>query len=247
MPAIEPPIPRGTPISRFDETAIERLETLLFEQCLPHGGLSLEAVDGLFSGALVSPGEPIALPELLPLVLGEASGQASPELLRLLELMWEATRHRIVRGPTDDPSLCMPLLGLPPLEEGDAGINAAGDGAAEAQADAPPGDDLDDDDAGLGDDFPVGASWAVGFMLAYDLRAPAWEARLDEDEDAAMDVVDILALIPTIPDDEDPRVDALLAQDDGIHARDIEDLGEDDEALEDDPPIGFQERLDIIA
>ena len=45
MPAIDPPVPRATSRTRFDGAAIERLESLLFEECLPQGGLSLEAVD----------------------------------------------------------------------------------------------------------------------------------------------------------------------------------------------------------
>lgn len=237
MPAIDPPVPRATSRTRFDDAAIERLESLLFEECLPQGGLSLEAVDGLFSGARVSPGQPLELPELLPLVLGREIAAAPEELLHLLELMWESIGQRIARGPTDDPSLCMPLLGLPPAGEAD-------ELDEQAMLDALAPDD------GNGEHFPVGASWAVGFMLAYDLRASDWERRLDEDEEGALDVVDILSLIPEIDLDEDADMDIQVvapAAGQSIELRHDEDAFDQDDDTEQDEPISLEVRLDIIA
>lgn len=236
MPAIDPPVPRAASRTRFDDAAIERLESLLFEECLPQGGLSLEAVDGLFSGAHVSPGAPLELHELLPLVLGRDIAAASDELLQLLELMWESIGQRIARGPTDDPSLCMPLLGLPPAGAGD-------ELDEQAMLDALAHDE------GEGGHFPVGASWAVGFMLAYDLRAADWERRLDEDEEGALDVVDILSLIPEIDlsEDADRDIQAVAPQaDPPIELPSDEDGFEADDAGQDEP-ISLEARLDIIA
>lgn len=247
MPAIDPPVSRAVARTRFDDAAIERLESLLFDECLPQGGLSLEAVDGLFSGARVSPGEPLELDELLPLVLGrdavdpEAAAPdvaaASEELLRLLELMWESIGQRIARGPTDDPSLCMPLLGLPPTGEDEPLDEQA---MLEALA----------SDEGDGDHFPVGASWAVGFMLAYDLRASDWEKRLDEDEEGALDVVDILSLIPEIDlDDASGSDGADITPGAGpqIELPHADGLFEQDPEAGPDAPISLEARLDIIA
>ena len=117
MPAIEPPKPRAVAYPRFDDAAVERLDVLLHQECLPQGGLPLEAADGLFSCAWVSPGAPLSLDDMLPVVLGNAAASAPEELVRLLHLMWEATGHRIMRGPTADPRDCLPLIGIPPESE----------------------------------------------------------------------------------------------------------------------------------
>lgn len=223
MPAIEPPAPRAAAHTRFDDAAVERLEVLLNQECLPNGGLPLEAIDGLFSCAWVSPGAPLTLADLLPVALGDAAGSAPEELVRLLELMWDAIGRRIVRGPTADPRDCLPLIGMPPeLEDMDEGDPAA-------------------------DEFLVGSAWALGFLLTFNLRAPEWELRLDEDEDVAWDVMDIFALMPPLSDDErdgqddDDIDDEPLADEDGF-PDDEDHEGEDD----DEEPASFEDRMAII-
>ena len=254
MPAITPPAPRA----RFDAKAIERLATLLFEEGLPQGGMPLEAVDGLFSAALVSPGAPIELAEVLPLALGSPDVAASDELRELLARMWEATRARIVRGPTGDLAQCLPLILFPDAEEGGPEAPAPAGTPIEAEA--------EEEESALDDPFPVGAVWALGFSVAYGLRATEWEARLEQDEDLFQSVMDIFDLIPppwgrSGPDDEDGE----HLDEDGENALDDEDDfdasgeaadSEDEEFepfedfdvdLDDDQPLNHEERIDIIS
>ncbi len=247
MPAITPPAPRV----RFDAAAIERLETLLFEEGLPQGGMPLEAVDGLFSAALVSPGEPIELAEVLPLALGSPDAVASDELRDLLARMWEATRTRIVRGPTGDLAQCLPLILLPDAEEDDP--DAPSGEAIEAEPEG--------EESALDEPFPVGAVWALGFSVAYGLRATEWEARLEEDEELFQMVMDIFDLIPapweygaadedgddgldTFDDEDDLDDTALFQASDGDESERFIDAGDD---FEDDFPLNYGERIDIIA
>lgn len=228
MPAIEPPKPRAVAYPRFDDAAVERLDVLLHQECLPQGGLPLEAADGLFSCAWVSPGAPLSLDDMLPVVLGNAAASAPEELVRLLHLMWEATGHRIMRGPTADPRDCLPLIGIPPesedMEEG---------GPDESMSD-------------------VGSVWALGFLLAYNLRAPEWEQRLDNDEDVAWDMMDIFALMPPMSDEEEAALQDHEVLTDGDDDDDSDDDLLDDEDLEDDfededdEPASFEERMAII-
>lgn len=208
MPAITPPAPRA----RFDADAIERLAILLLEEGLPQGGMPLEAVDGLFSAALVSPGAPIDLAEVMPLVLGSRDAVASDELRDLLSRLWEATRARIVRGPTGDLAQSLPLILFPDAEDDEADASVL----AEASDEGGPGEDFDE-----GEPFPVGAVWALGFSVAYGLRATEWEARLEEDEYLFQAVMDIFDLIP-------PPWEHALPGEEGDEALD-EDEDEDDD------------------
>lgn len=254
MPAITPPAPRA----RFDAEAIERLATLLFEEGLPQGGMPLEAVDGLFSAALVSPGAPVELAEVLPLALGSSDVVVSDELRDLLARMWDATRARIVRGPSRDLSQSLPLILFPDAEEEDADEPAPAEASIEAEGAA----------SGLDDPFPVGAVWALGFSVAYGLRATEWEARLEQDEDLFQSVMDIFDLIPppwgrSGPDGEDEDGE-YLDEDDEESLDDEDDFdapgetadSEDEEFepfedfdvdLDDDQPLNHEERIDIIS
>lgn len=221
MPAIDPPTPRAVAHLRFDDAAVERLDVLLHQECLPQGGLPLEAVDGLFSCAWVSPGAALTLDDMLPVVLGNAAASAPEELVRLLHLMWDATGHRIMRGPTADPRDCLPLIGIPPeledMEEGNADADAC----------------------------DVGSVWALGFLLAYNLRAPEWEQRLDGDEDVAWDMMDIFALMPPMSDEDKAALqddDDPTDEDSDIELPDDADYEDD----EDDEPASFEDRMAII-
>lgn len=244
MPAILPPSSRP----RFDLDAIDRLATLLAEECEQRGGMPLEAVDGLLCGALVSPGEPIPLEELLPLVLGSLDAVASEELTGLLERLWEFALARIVRSPTLDPEQNMPLILLPDEE----------DAPGEAAVDSPQSADAEDENPFV---FLAGAAWALGFSFAYRLRAEAWEARIEDDQDLWMAVMDIFDLIPPdwLAEDEDDGAEAGEDAPDGEENPDFlddeEDFrefdfdpDEDEDDLEDqDAPLSPDERLDIIA
>ncbi len=227
MPAIDPPIARHPPRRHFDEAAMRRLQALLSEEASPlDGGLPVEGIDGLFSAALVAPGPTLALPEVLPLALGAPDAAVSEELTGLLGLMWDATRQRIARQPEGEITHLLPLILFPPA-----------DGAGEA---------------GVPDDFPIGAVWALGFMLGYGLRRVEWEQRLETDEDLAFEITDILALAapllePIDAADEDSDLEALPIPDFGC-ADDAtgvcpqcgeEDAGEWPDPAQDDADLWF--------
>lgn len=250
MPRAQPPKSREVPQPRLDEKTIDRLAVLLVEDALPHGGLPLEGVDGLFSAALVAPGAALELNELLPLALGQRDGPTPAELDGLLARMWDATRARIARHPEGDITPLLPLIEFP-LDE-DA-----------AQADT--NDALDE--------FPVGATWALGFILGYGLRRRDWEQRLDADEELAWQVMDIFALAAPILDavddidesfDEGPedevRVEPGLAHGNEEDVSEVfgfdfdagDDTDDDDPFArwlesDDDEPISLEDRFDIIA
>lgn len=190
MPAIRPP----TPSQRFDAQAIERLAVLLQAECASGGGMPVEAIDGLFSAALVSPGAPIELGELLPLVLGAVDATPSEELRALLARMWDATRTRILREPVGDPMQYLPLIHIG-HDQGEDESVARGE-ALPDEAEASDAVDVDDPASAAADPFPVGAGWALGFSFAYGMRVKEWEARLEQDEDLFHAVMDIFDLIP---------------------------------------------------
>lgn len=218
MPAIRPP----TPSQRFDSETIERLAVLLQAECASGGGMPVEAIDGLFSAAIVSPGAPIELAELLPLVLGAVDATPSEELHALLARMWGATRARILREPVGDPMQYLPLIHAG-HDDGEDETVARGESfpdAAKAEAsDAVDGDEPVSDAV---EPFPVGAGWALGFSFAYGMRVKEWEARLEQDEDLFHAVMDIFDLIPPewmdggddLPEDWDEGEDEFDAADD---------------------------------
>ena len=253
MPAIDPPVSRNLPRRCFDEAAMQRLEVLLTEHAAPLGGLPLEGIDGLFSAAVVAPGATLALPDLLPLALGARDGAAPEELTGLLRLMWDATRHRIASTPEGEITHLLPLIRFPPV----AGLSAAGEG-------------------GMPDDYPIGATWAMGFMLGYGLRRAEWERRLETDEDLAWEIMDIVALAAPLLDaiedadegfaPEAPPTSGFNSADDRLDVRspceehdaggcvdpDEDDDDDEDQWLDPDEdddaePIGHGERLDIIS
>lgn len=253
MPAIDPPVASNLPRRCFDEAAMQRLEVLLIEHAAPLGGLLLEGIDGLFSAAVVAPGATLALPDLLPLALGAREAAAPEELTGLLRLMWDATRHRIASTPEGEITHLLPLIRFPPADELSA-----------ADADSMP------------DEYPIGATWAMGFMLGYGLRRAEWEQRLEADEDLAWEIMDIVALATPLLDagedaddgfaPEAPPTSGFNYTDDQLDPRspcaehdaggcvDPDDDGdewldpdEDEDDDDDDEPIDREERLDIIS
>ena len=232
MPAIQPPNPRSVS-SNFDDAAIDRLETLLIQQALPAGGLPLEAVHGLFSAAIVAPGEPILPADLLPYIWGQdyvwEDDTRAQDALDLLMGLWNDIVRRIVNDPESEREVATPLVALP--------------------------EDIDESNPESWDDehdFPVGAAWAVGFMIGFGLREEEWDRRIADNEQIRDDVNDIFTLLPE-PDadelaEEAAEREAELAQRaaDGV----VDD--EEDDALEeafddaDAEPLTFRERMEIV-
>lgn len=224
MPAIQPPVPR--PVSSvFDDAAIDRLETLLIQRALPAGGLPLEAVHGLFSAAIVSPGDIIMPAELLPYIWGQEfeweDDERAEYALDLLMGLWNDIVRRIVNDPESDREVATPLVALP--------------------------EDIDESDPESWSDdhdFPVGAAWAVGFMIGFGLREEEWERRMAENEQVRDDVNDIFALLPE-PDEDDLEdgEDAIDAEALDAEADEIPDAVFDEADAE---PLTFRERMEIV-
>lgn len=219
MPAIDPPERKKSHQGSFDHDAIERLETLLETLALPHGGLPLESIDGLFCAAQVSPGAPVAFEELLPIALGPDAmpGDARfDETVELLRGLWAMIARRIAE-PVTRVTLerSLPLLSLPELDE--------------------KGNPIPDEDD---PDFPFGAPWALGFMLGFQQRGEEWQEWLDSEEDLAEGVYDIFALLPPEFEGE---------EDDGEGDGDDSDAEADDEAFEEEEPLTLDDRMAILA
>jgi uncharacterized protein len=188
MPAIEPP--QSVELTDND---LDRLDALLRERALPHGGLSLEALDGFFSALVVGPGDTALPSEWLPFVWGEnAPGWESEEAARAgLELvmkLWNQIARRVKLDPESAEEAAFPLLALPddmPEEESD---------------------ELDDYD------YPVGADWAAGFLLGASLRGEGWDDRMEQNEDLVKDFEDLHALLLE-DDEEDESGETQIASD----------------------------------
>ena len=239
MPAIEPPTRRPAS-SAFDDAAIDRLENLLIQQALPAGGLPLEAVHGLFCAAIVSPGDIIVPADLLPYVWGQdhvwPEIEAAQDALDLLMGLWNDIAVRIVNDPESARDVVAPLIALPT--------------------------DIDDADPESWEgehEFPVGAAWAVGFMIGFGLREEEWEARIADDEQIGDDINDIFALLPEpeegdedgLDDDDDAEDDD---EDDDTSSQSLVgsecdvDIEADDDNIDaaDAVPLTLRERMEIV-
>lgn len=190
MTRIDPP---DQPIGEQD---LAMLESLAEAWTHEHGGMPLEALDGLFSALQVVPGATVEPEEYLALALGGDGAWADAELTSVAhELLLRLRSHvawRVAR-PLSDPDdgtdeamerdfELLPFVGLP---------SADGEGAA-----------VDDDDplAGVPRDFPLGALWASGFLQGLGLRPEGWSTWAAADEDLARDLEDLARL--TIIDPE---------------------------------------------
>lgn len=231
MPAIDPPgAPRRSSPS-FDDAAIERLDVLLHEAFGERELLPLEAVDGLFSAAAVSPGEPVQFQELLPLIFGKLPEAPGPELLALLQAMWEWVRWRIARGSGGNPDQAAPLLALPREW-------------CEAEAFEVQPDESEGAAAETGVLPMIGMAWAVGFIMGSGLRNDEWVARLERNPQMIPDIAAILALAPASDGDGDDAEAALewLSADvpgDGIN-------GDGSFEVMPETPLDLETRLEII-
>lgn len=164
------------------DAALERLETLLLEQVVPHGGMTLEMLDGYFSALVVGP-EPVMPSESLPLVWGEAQADDLEQAQARTELamqLWNHIAWRVAQPPEDDAEAdagvraeVMPLLLMPETESEE---------------------DEEEPLAGVPEDFPLGVAWATGFLQGVSLRGEAWQAWLADDEDFLDDMSMVLTL-----------------------------------------------------
>lgn len=236
MPAIEPPSRRPVS-SSFDDAAIDRLETLLIQQALPAGGLPLEAVHGLFAAAIVAPGDAILPADLMPYIWGQdhvwPDAETAQDALDLLMGLWNDIARRIVNDPETEREVVAPLIALPT--------------------------DIDDADPESWEgehDFPVGAAWAVGFMIGFGLREEQWDARIADDEQIGDDINDIFALLPE-PEEGDEDEDDDGEEDDDLDDEDDEDTApldtsdsdvdiEDAFDAADAEPLTLRERMEIV-
>jgi uncharacterized protein len=166
------------------DAALERLETLLLEQVVPHGGMTLEMLDGYLSALAVGP-EPVMPSEYLPLVWGEATAE-DPDHAQvrtaLVMQFWNHILWRVGQSPENDAedsegagvrAELMPLLLMPETEDDEGG---------------------EDPLAGIPENFPLGVAWATGFLQGVALRGEAWQAWLADDEDFLDDMSMVLTL-----------------------------------------------------
>ncbi len=159
----------------MSEDEMDQLAGFLAEHAIPHGGMSLEVLDGFLSALVVGP-ELVMPGEYLPEIWGEVPewqemAQAQ-QALALVMRLWNHIAWR-VRQPieedldADEQSFLLPPFGLPELPEG-----------------ATPDEEADDYDplADVPDDFPFAAGWANGFLHGMSLRQAQWDAWLEQDE-----------------------------------------------------------------
>lgn len=182
------------PGRRIEEHEVRALEALAEEWTQAHGGMPLEALDGLFSALVVGPGPAVGPSEYLSPAVGEGKvWKDEGEHQHALELLTGLWNHIVWRveqpiPDEDDDSeaaleegfALMPFLALPEPEEGE--------------------EDEADPFAGVPEDYPVGALWAAGFLQGVSLRAEAWERLLEADEDLALDFADLVRLSLMAPE-----------------------------------------------
>lgn len=182
-----------------------RLEDLLEERAMPNNGMSLEMLDGFFSALVVGP-EMVMPGEFFPYIWNAEdvwkSQEEAAEAWALVMAFWNHIVWRIdlPLDPEDPESYeeAMPILALPEPEE-DV-------------------DEYDEDPlAGVPEDFPYGAAWALGFMQGVSLRSEAWEAFLGPNED----LQDDLSMLSTLS-----LIDPEQAAEVGYEAEEIPDLRE---------------------
>jgi uncharacterized protein len=187
MPAIEAP----TAVDLTDAD-LDALDALLRERALPHGGLSLEALDGFFSALIIGP-DTVLPSEYLPYVWGEAppewqSGEQAQDGLTLVMKLWNQIARRVRLDPEAAEEAAFPLIALP--------------------------DDMPDEESEELEsyDYPAGADWAAGFLLGASLRGEAWDERLEQSEELVKDFEDLHALLLE-DDEEDESGETQIASD----------------------------------
>ncbi|HEY5971665.1 MAG TPA: UPF0149 family protein [Pseudoxanthomonas sp.] len=177
----------------MSEDEMDQLAEFLAEHIVPHGGMSLEILDGFFSALVVGP-ELVMPSEYLPEIRGESPEWEDPEqeqqALTLVVRLWNHIVWR-VRQPivedldADEQSLLVPPFGLPELPEGATQDEEADD--YDPLADVP-------------DDFPFAAGWANGFLHGMSLRQMQWDSWLEQDEGFLGDIALLLELSVISPE-----------------------------------------------
>jgi uncharacterized protein len=193
MPAIDPP-----QSVELADAELELLDALLRERALPHGGLSLEALDGFFSALIIGP-DTVLPSEWMPFVWGEnppewESGEQAQQGVELVMKLWNQIARRVRLDPETSEDAAFPLNALPD--------------------DMPPEDSPELDDY----DYPVGADWAAGFLLGASLRGERWDERLEQSEELVKDFEDLHALLLE-DDEEDESGETQIASELGFRER----------------------------
>ncbi len=170
----------------ISEEQLDRLDFIL-EQTRR---LSVEGIDGLFSAAIVGPGE-VMPSECLELIEFEDSApwesrEQAEEAHALLIELWNAIAIRI-SSPPDDLLEALPFVVLP------EGVSD------ERIAD------------GTFDDFPLAEEWAQGFLDIVRLRMDAWVKWIDSDDELAY-FISTLVTFSTQAEDRDEDIPELNFQ-----------------------------------
>ena len=161
----------------MSEDAIDELEQLLETRAVPHGGMSLEMLDGYLSALVVGPR--LVMPShYLPKVWGDAPAwdsmaEASQGMSHVLALqnhiVWRVAQPLPEEGD-EDVMYLMPLLQLPEPVDGEDALSDAAQG------------------------FPVGCAWATGFLEGLGEAQDDWDRWLAEDEELGDDLEDLARL-----------------------------------------------------
>jgi uncharacterized protein len=170
---------------RMSDASVERLDAIMEQRVVPHGGMSLEMLDGFLSALMVTP-ELVPPSEYLPYVWNDAQVWDTPEeageALGLVMALWNDVSRRM-SVPLPDPEqleeaisedlleAAAPLLAIP------ADLDLLDDAVVEANC-----------------DLPLASAWAGGFMLGVSLRGELWEAWAEDEEAVADDLEDLSRL-----------------------------------------------------
>lgn len=172
--------------ARIAQSDIDALHGLLERYAVPADGMSLEMLDGFLSALIVGP--ELVMPSEYWSQIWNTEGEwkdpaEAAEANRLVTALWNDIVRRVnVELPDDeeaagDPDAysdrmqdAMPLLAIPET------------------------DDPEDPWAGVPEDYPVGAAWAIGFMRGVGLRPDAWSTWEQEDAHVAEDLQTIAEL-----------------------------------------------------
>lgn len=214
----------------MSEAEMDQLAELLAERAMPHGGMSLEMLDGFFSALIVGP-ELVMPSEYLPEIWGDApvledlvqAQQALAVVMRLWNhIAWRVQQPIVEDLDADEQAVLVPPFGLPELPQGPSGDEEADD--YDPLADVP-------------GDFPFAAGWANGFLHGISLRQMQWDSWLEQNEDFLEDIALVLELSVVSPEhrqemgfpaegalDLEERIGAAMALPDMLHQMNLQRL-----------------------
>ncbi|MDC7806225.1 YecA family protein [Luteimonas sp BLCC-B24] len=164
----------------MSEPDLDALETLLETTAAPHGGMSLEMLDGYLSALVVGP-TLVSPGQYMEAIWGDGpppgDADEAQRRMALVVALWNHIAWRVAQpvpdeAPDDgDPNAHDPLMPLVQFPE------------VELQ-DPPASESLPEALVG----FPAGAEWAQGFFAGVALADTAWDAWIEDDEALAEDV-----------------------------------------------------------